>query len=269
MSPKWKREEFTEKQKAEIFVRDKALCAFTGKSLWVLDYGISYTMQIDWAEHIKPAIKWGQATLENWVCASEFFNWKKRDNSTDNLYFFQNWLPTKHFYRFWWKLPQEAIEGIKKFDMLHYSDWYFNRALSRFHRGMDSLYVKEIHNTEYKRDDKYYSKSTIVYFNKRKKEVKKSWISPLEERGLIPSNLTLDQELMYQLQNESDEERILATMHELYPYYRNWRMYLVRAAEIENEKEAEELIYIISQEKQITQIDKDIILYNLKSLFLI
>ena len=34
-----KRAEFTDRQKADIFVRDRALCCYTGKSLWLLDYG--------------------------------------------------------------------------------------------------------------------------------------------------------------------------------------------------------------------------------------
>ncbi len=37
------RDEFTDRQKAEIFVRDRALCCFSGKSLWALDYGAGPT----------------------------------------------------------------------------------------------------------------------------------------------------------------------------------------------------------------------------------
>ena len=50
-----KRTEFTENQKAEIFSRDRATCAFSGISLWFLDVGIGSNWQVDWVDHILPS----------------------------------------------------------------------------------------------------------------------------------------------------------------------------------------------------------------------
>jgi len=50
-----KRTEFTDNQKAKIFSRDRATCAFSGISLWFLDLGIRSNWQVDWVDHILPS----------------------------------------------------------------------------------------------------------------------------------------------------------------------------------------------------------------------
>ena len=63
-----KRKEFTDNQKAEIFVRDAATCGFSGISLWFLDNGIKSNWQVDWVDHIKPSASGGGAEIENGIC---------------------------------------------------------------------------------------------------------------------------------------------------------------------------------------------------------
>lgn len=52
-----KRAEFTDQQKAEIYVRDRALCSYSGLSLWLLDDGASDIFNIDWVDHYLPAAR--------------------------------------------------------------------------------------------------------------------------------------------------------------------------------------------------------------------
>lgn len=85
-----KRTNFSENQKAAIYARDHATCAFSGISLWIFGYGIRPNYEMDWADHIKPSAKGGTSSLENGVCASHTFNSKKKDNGSDNVFFFQN-----------------------------------------------------------------------------------------------------------------------------------------------------------------------------------
>ena len=82
-----KRIEFTEAQKALIYARDRATCAFSGLSLWLLDIGIRPNWDMDWVDHILPSASGGNASLDNGICASSTFNAKKRDNTSDNVFF--------------------------------------------------------------------------------------------------------------------------------------------------------------------------------------
>lgn len=71
---------FTDKQKAAIFVRDRATCCFSGANLWLLDAPLRVGWQSDWVDHRKPKSRGGMADIENGVCASHTFNMKKRNN---------------------------------------------------------------------------------------------------------------------------------------------------------------------------------------------
>src|SRR5207302_7983136 len=71
---------FTDRQKAELFVRDHATCAYTGKSLWLLDYGADPYFEVDWADHRRPVARGGTSTLANGVCASWGANFAKSDS---------------------------------------------------------------------------------------------------------------------------------------------------------------------------------------------
>lgn len=49
-------------QRAEIFVLDRGTCSYSGRSLWIADYGIDPSYAIDWADHIVPASRGGKST---------------------------------------------------------------------------------------------------------------------------------------------------------------------------------------------------------------
>lgn len=65
---------FSDKDRAIIFVRDRATCAFSGKNLWILDQGIIH-FDWDWVDHIKPYSKGGKTDSSNGMLASSKYNY--------------------------------------------------------------------------------------------------------------------------------------------------------------------------------------------------
>jgi hypothetical protein len=118
-----------DKLRAAVFARDKGICAFSGLSLWILDYGTPLWHH-DWPDHIRPVTRGGKDTLDNLVCASFFYNAKKRSNGADNVYLFKNGLPTEQYFWLHLELSAEQAEIIRRHARLDEADWYFNRALS-------------------------------------------------------------------------------------------------------------------------------------------
>src|SRR5690348_5360216 len=121
------RDEFSDFDKARIFARDRALCTYSGKSLWLLDYGAA-PASIDWVDHYVPASRGGLVELDNGLCASWLFNKLKRDGGGTMPLFFAG-LSTVDFYTFYEVVAQTIAEHLRRFRTLHYSDWYFNRAV--------------------------------------------------------------------------------------------------------------------------------------------
>ena len=123
------RKEFTKSQKAAIFCRDRATCAFTGKSLWILDHGATPFWDTDWIEHILPLSRGGKSVLENGLCASSAFNALRGNNTRGKTYFFRAGRVTELFCYTHAALQTEVREQFRRFARLQPSDWYFNRAL--------------------------------------------------------------------------------------------------------------------------------------------
>lgn len=210
--------EFSDAQKAEIFVRDRGLCAFSGKSLWMLDYGISPTYEIDWVDHITPAARGGGNSIENGICASYFYNSKKRDNSSDNKFMFRNGKPTSHFFYFYETLPLNIAEHLSRFAKAQTSDWYLNRALFRFILGVASIRAIE-KGKERKRDERYYAKSTLKILSQWKKLSINS--ESIHIRGMIPENCSEDQLALLNVVQMNCQEQLIDHMHACYPWLSN------------------------------------------------
>lgn len=227
------RKNFTDRQKAEIFVRDRAICAFSGKSLWVLDYGLSPTFDVDWVDHIKPASKGGGNEIENGICASSFYNSKKNDNSRDNSYLFHNGKPTSEFYYHFEVIPNAVADHIERFSSAAISDWYFNRAASRFLYGLSWL-VEARRGNVYVRDDHYYSKSTLsaLVSWRKKSQADRSF----ESRGLISKKVSEDQKTLLKLRDLETEVEILQHMRSCDDWYENGMLALDELAEVGSEQ---------------------------------
>ncbi len=61
---------FTDAQKARLFVLHRATCVCIGDKLWILDGGPDCNVPIDWADHVVPVAKGGLSILDNGVRAA-------------------------------------------------------------------------------------------------------------------------------------------------------------------------------------------------------
>ena len=122
------RTDFTDDQRAELFRLDCATCSYSGRNLWILDYGMDPSYAIDWADHIVPASKGGPSEIENGATASWFHNYLRGD-AQNRLYLFHRGQPTASFLWHYGPLPDATCRNLQRFARLHTSDWFLNRGL--------------------------------------------------------------------------------------------------------------------------------------------
>jgi len=153
------RTNFTDRQKAEIYVLDRAICAYSGRSLWILDHGIDAKYVADWADHIQPSSSGGESSVENGVCASWFYNYSK-GNGISAPFLFYRGAPTPAFLFIHDQIPEPVASNLHRFRELHFSDWYFNRSVWRFCLGLH--WLSDFRRGQQRdRDDKYYAKAAF------------------------------------------------------------------------------------------------------------
>jgi len=208
---------FTDRQKAELLVRDHATCAYTGKSLWLLDYGADPYFEVDWADHRRPVARGGTSTLANGVSASWGANFAKGDSLKRHACMFRSGRATPAYRRIHGdSVPLPLQRQLARFSRLHYSDWYFNRALFRLWLGVAFLAAKDSGRT---RDDAYYCRAAFRMLEQWRRITEGHAIPSLETRGLIPRRLRPDQRLMLNVRGVESIAGIAAIMRKLVPFY--------------------------------------------------
>lgn len=214
------RDNFTDFQKAQIYTNDLATCAFSGKNLWLLDSGVAGTYMIDWADHIIPLSKGGTSTLENGVCSSWLYNYNKGTNVGANIYLYRAGLPTSYYFLIHDIVPVELSKRWQRFANMHYSDWYFNRAIWRLGLGLQWLHdSSSLCGAASKRNHIYYAKAAFNAIKTWKKITEFEKLPSLENRNLVPSPLFDDQKYLLRLRLAPSYEFILDMMQQLLPYH--------------------------------------------------
>jgi len=176
---------FTDQQKAEIFVRDRATCSFSGANLWLLDAPLRVGWQSDWVDHKKPLSKGGVSETRNGVCASHTFNMKKRNNSADTAYLFEDGHPTALNYMICGAPPASTTDRLRRLARLDARDWYFNRAICWILEALNFQWSEE---PSYKRTDENWFDAAFIKLSKyRKLATSGIPLRSLEERGIISS----------------------------------------------------------------------------------
>lgn len=187
-----KRQEFTDSQKAEIFARDRAICGYSGVSLWLADFGAA-PAQIDWVDHIHAAARGGHAGPDNGVCASYLYNWVKRDHGRSVLLFIEG-RPTADYYTFFGSVRPEIAVHLKRFAALHSSDWYANRALFHVRNGAACRSAVRSDGEKFKRGIDYFAAAALRFRDQwQKKSVD---VPSLRARKLLPLRPSEDQKLL-------------------------------------------------------------------------
>lgn len=206
---------FTDSQKAEIFVRDRAICAYTGEKLWILDGGATPSFPVDWADHIHPVAQGGTSTIENGICAGWKSNYEKRDNLTSPPVLFCCGQPTTYYLETHPQVPQDIASYLNRMASLSRSDWFFNRALFRLLLGVDY----HAGDRSGKRDDRYYASASFRAIEKWRKLRERENVPALHDRQLTPPNPTPDQMLMLEVAQVDSADAIRQLMKQLLPHY--------------------------------------------------
>ena len=218
-----KRTNFTEKQKAQIFVRDRATCAFSGLSVWLFDQGIRPNIEIDWADHIVPSARGGTSDLSNGVCASSFFNIKKRDNGSDNKFFFLNGRVTENYVTVYGVAPSYILADLERRKSLVSIDWYVNRTVASTFFAFGWRCKLEFYNKRYVRDDAYYYKSAFKRLNRW---IKDKETPSIEQRNLISAERPFGIERLLEIENIETNQQYIDWAESIWPIYRvNWQAY--------------------------------------------
>nr|WP_281719415.1 HNH endonuclease signature motif containing protein [Nitrosomonas nitrosa] len=210
---------FSDAQRAAVYVRDRAICAFSGKSLWILDHGATPFWDVDWVDHIRPLSRGGRSTLDNAACVSAERNWARRNNGADNRYLFRSGRPTEFCIYELGEIPKIIGDRLRRFAALEVSDWYFNRALSHI-----LIYLQiEFEGGCPVRDRKYWCKAAATKLAQWQKMTHRPDYRTFEQRGLIPRRPTPDVTLMLSLRALAGRPDalvgVIRTARKLLPYY--------------------------------------------------
>ncbi|HUY31439.1 MAG TPA: hypothetical protein VMV69_01565 [Pirellulales bacterium] len=260
-----RRDEFTDSQKAEIFARDRAICCFSGKSLWLLDYGAAPSSS-DWVDHIVPASKGGRAELENGTCASWLYNWVKRD-SGHTPYLFRKGRPTDDFFTFHEILPDHIARNLRRLANLHYSDWYFNRAVS--HVTLAAAVATEIRvdGTPFKRGPDYWCRAALKRLLQWQAIVETERPADFASRALLPPNPSEDHELLIKLTAATELKEVVRIASTLAPFSAaSWRA-MVDLSFVENASQAFDLVKRVDADGYVVPRIKEAIRHNVEALY--
>jgi hypothetical protein len=205
----------TDKLRAAVFARDKGICAFSGLSLWLLDYGTSPIGEPDWPDHIVPVSRGGKDELDNLVCASHFYNRKKLNNGADRSYLFLNGRPTEHFFWTYGELSEAQATILRRHACLSETDWYFNRALFNIRVALGN----EADRVEATRDRTYWLRSATKRLKTWRSLSGPVGAASFIRRGLVRYPSAPDVRLMLLLAI-ADEREIISIYRQLLRHYR-------------------------------------------------
>jgi len=211
------RTNFPDAVKAEIYARDRAICAFTGLNLWLLDEGAGGFYNNCWIDHIVPATRGGKSEVDNGVATHWAYNYNKGNTIGESLYLFINGFPTYRFWEYHRLMPPEMAQMIVNNSKIQPSDYHFNQAIINLIGGVCWLHRGP--NPKYKRDDEYRASATMRRLDKWKRAVDAEEAVSMEERNLVLDPLTPDQKLLLSLREVKTTEQIKALMKEILPYH--------------------------------------------------
>jgi hypothetical protein len=263
-----KRDEFTDRQQAEIFARDRALCCFSGKSLWALDYG-GEPAPGPWIDHIKPAARGGRAELDNGACASWLYNKLKRDSGS-GMYLFRAGRPTADFFTFYEVVPPAISAHIRRFAALHWSDWYFNRAAGEAKLAaafISEEQTRQADKTSYTRGPDYWAGASLKWLIKWQKIIHQEKPRNFASRGLLPTNASVDQAILANLASATTIDAVLRIAQDLAPYsLASWNA-LVDLATVQTAAEAQALLARVTADPHVVPRVRQALEQNISLLY--
>jgi hypothetical protein len=205
----------TDKLRAAVFARDKAICAFSGLSVWMLDYGATPFSHSDWPDHVVPRSRGGRDTIDNLVCASYFYNGKKSNNGRDRDYLFRDGRPSPTFLYRHGELSESQAKLLADHASITEADWYFNRALF----NMNVALVDEAVGAKAKRGRHYWLRSAYRRLLSWRSLSGSSSTDSFVRRRLVRFSTSPDVQLMLSI-GSADEDDLRRIYQRLLAHYR-------------------------------------------------
>lgn len=228
------RTNFTDAQRAEIFALDRATCSYSGRSLWITDYGIDPAYAVDWADHIAPASRGGKSLVENGAAASWLYNYL-RGNGRQRLVFFHRGVPTADHTLHIGTIDPRVAAQLRRFRVLHASDWFINRAMWHVWIGVASEYDRR-QGLSRSRGYEYYAGAASKCLAKWRRIQEDESVASLESRHLIPPNPEKDQEKLLEVREAASHERLISMMKGLFPAFEATAKAICALSKAENAK---------------------------------
>ncbi len=216
--PNASRNHFTSRQRAEIYVRDRATCAFSGKSLWALDHGATPLWQADWVMSVPVRGRSAEATAAG-VCVSDLFRRRQKGEGREPVVFFREGRATADYLYFLGIVPEEVSRSMRRLSKLHSSDWYFNRAVVNTMLAVEDRWLRR-RGRQYRRDTQHFARAALRALEAWRKEATRAGVQTLEARGIAPKSPSPDQQLLLGLREAQSLADVTRIVNALVPYYR-------------------------------------------------
>jgi hypothetical protein len=146
----------------------------------------------------------GLAELENGSCSSGLYNWLKRDSAQTMPLFFAG-RPKEDFFTYYEQVSPELAAHLRRFGSLHFSDWYFNRAIYHVRLAMAIDGTPRKDGKAFSRGLDYWVKAASKQLLQWSKLVAKEEPGDFGARGLLPSQPSHDHELLLTLVDAPDD----------------------------------------------------------------
>lgn len=211
------RTNFTDEQRAEIFVLDRATCSYSGRSLWIAEYGIDPGYAIDWADHIVPASRGGKSVVENGAAASWLYNYL-RGSGQQRFVIFRRGLPTAGHTIHIGAIDPVVAARLHRFRVLHLSDWFLNRAMWHVWIGIAFEHERR-QGLKRSRDYNYYAAASLKCLTKWRRLVERDSVASLEQRRLVSSKAEADQLRLLEVRSATANRALVEMMKDLFPSY--------------------------------------------------
>ena len=267
------RGQFSKKTKAQLYAWDNAVCAMTGASLWMLDYGATSLCHEDWADHVKPRARGGSHDRKNGGSLTDDATYEKSATGRSNLYAYIAGQPTWKAFTTFGKVPESTARFLRR-DVLP-RDWYFNRSLANLMWYVFG-HVEGWTGTRIKKKPMHYPIAAFGFLE----EFRGIWIdesdrrgdptptavrSDWRKRGLLPTTLGEDQTLMLEVVNATSIADLVRIGKKLMPMLRRnerWIEKFDRWVARGELAAGQMLLRELSRDKQVTPYVRDVIKHN-------
>lgn len=214
-----KRSNFSDITKAQIYARDKGICAFCGTDLWTIRLGTCLFAKTDWTDHILPSSRRGDNAIENGMCLCNSCNQKKGANTRDKEYFFSEGKPTWDYLQRFDQLNPIVEATLQANAQLHWTDWYFNKAVTSLGIAVANLWDTRCGFSPYVRGPEDWARAALRKYAVWKTLAQREQVPSLRKRGLLLYPLRDEQKRILKALESTDEDEFLRRCRLLLPHF--------------------------------------------------